>query len=441
MPLPVAQRALFDGFTSIPKAALIKIAPVLVVLYLVRVYFQGSSNGSERNMHGKVVMVTVSKIVLLGAPVFTDFLQGGTSGVGSEVVRGLAIRGAQIVLLTQDPVGDPFLVEYIDDMRATTGNDLITAEQVDLASLHSIRTFATKWIDNAPPRRLDMIILCANTMTPRGGKLQSTEDGVEIMWGINYLANFHLLSILSPAIRAQPPDRDVRILMGMCTSYIAGELPVHAERSDEDTNGSAKKSKKTASKTAARKQSSTTFSPSAAYASSKLALMTFALAFQKHLSSYARPDKNPYNARVILVDPGLTRTPGMRRYLSWGSITGLLLYLVMYPFWWIVLKSPSMGAQSFLYAAMEAEYGRGEGGWLIQECGRTRIKRGEVQDEAVQKALWEYSEGMIQEAEKRGALARAEKKKKEAEVKAAEPAKSKGPEKKQPTSRRGRKAG
>ena len=375
-------------------------------------------------------------------PTFTNVLQGGTSGVGSEVVRGLAVRGAQIVLLTQDPVGDPFLVEYIDDMRATTNNDLITAEQVDLASLHSIRTFATKWIDNAPPRRLDMIILCANTMTPRGGKLQSTEDGVEIMWGINYLANFHLLSILSPAIRAQPPDRDVRIIMGTCTSYIAGELPVHAERPDENTtNGSAKKSKKTPPKMAAPKQSSAKFSPSAAYASSKLALMTFAHAFQKHLSSYARPDKNPYNARVIMVDPGLTRTPGMRRHLSWGSITGLLLYLVMYPFWWIVLKSPAMGAQSFLYAAMEAEYGRGEGGWLIQECGRTRVKRADVQDEAVQKSLWEYSEGMVQEAEKRGALARANRKKEEEATKTAEPVKPKEAEKKQPTSRRGRKAG
>jgi len=62
MPLPVAQRALFDGFASIPKAALlIKLVPVFVVLYLIRAYFQGATNGSERNMHGKVVMVTVSQ--------------------------------------------------------------------------------------------------------------------------------------------------------------------------------------------------------------------------------------------------------------------------------------------------------------------------------------------------------------------------------------------
>jgi NAD(P)-dependent dehydrogenase (short-subunit alcohol dehydrogenase family) len=111
-------------------------------------------------------------------------------------------------------------------MRAQTGNELITAEQVDLASLHSIRKFATKWVDNAPPRRLDMIVLCANTRTPSGGAAFYTEDGLEATWGLNYMANFHLLSILSPALRAQPPDRDVRIIFGTCSSYLGGVLPV-----------------------------------------------------------------------------------------------------------------------------------------------------------------------------------------------------------------------
>lgn len=56
-----------------------------------------------------------------------------------------------MVLLTQHALNDPFLVDFIEDMRQETKNELITAEQVDLESLHSIRTFATKWIDNAPP--------------------------------------------------------------------------------------------------------------------------------------------------------------------------------------------------------------------------------------------------------------------------------------------------
>jgi len=310
----------------------------------------------------------------------------------------LATRGAQIVLLTQHAINDYFLVDYIDRLRHESGNELITAEQVDLSNLHSIRTFATKWIDNAPPRRLDMIVLCANTITPRGHTVQSTGDGVELNWGVNYLANFHLLSILSPALRAQPPDREVRVIFGSCISYLAGQLPNQLD----DKNNQSKKKTTTVE--------NVSFSPGAVYASSKLALMTFAFAFQKHLSSYSRPDKQPMNTRVILVDPGFCRTPGMRRYLTWGSLIGLALYLITYPFWWLVLKSPEMGAQSFLYAAMEAEYGHGEGSCLIKECRKREINRDEIMDEAEQKKLWEYSETMVLEAEKRGAKVRAEKK-------------------------------
>lgn len=318
------------------------------------------------------------------------------------MVRALAHRGAQIVLLVRQPLSDPFLVDYIEDLRTETNNELITAENVDLESLHSIRLFATKWVDNAPPRRLDMIILCANTMTPPGGQATMTEDGLESTWGLNYLANFHLLSILSPALRAQPPDRDVRIIFGTCAAYVGGKLP------DFDTKSATTKSKKEA------KVEPGQITPSGVYATSKLALMTFAVAFQKHLSTYARPDKKPMNARVIIVDPGWTRTPGMRRFLTFGSLWGLALYLITWPLWWLVLKSPDQGAQTFLYAAMEAQWGRGEGGYFLKECRRYSWTRKEIEDEVVQKKLWENSEKTVEVLEKESAKRRAlEKKEKE----------------------------
>lgn len=273
-------------------------------------------------------------------------------------------------------------MDYIEDLRASTKNELIYAEQVDLASLQSIRLFATKWVDNAPPRRLDMIILCADTMTPRLGVAVQTHDQLEPNWGINYLANFHLLSILSPAIRAQPPDRDVRILFGTCSSYIGGGL-----KDLKDDRSPLPKGKE--------------------YGTSKLATIVFAQAFQKHLDAYKRPDKQPNNARVIIVDPNYTRTPGMRRWLTMGSLWGLLLYLAIWPLWWLVLKSPLQGAQSFLRAAMEAELGRGAGGKFIKECKEVEFLRKEIRDEGVAKELWGFSEKQIEALEKEGAVKRA----------------------------------
>ncbi|KAK5121754.1 hypothetical protein LTR85_004629 [Meristemomyces frigidus] len=399
MPVYIGAKVLFDGLDSLPFIwPILKAIPWLGALYLIKWFFSGASNGSERNMHSKVVLVT-----------------GGTSGIGEQVVRGLASRGAQIVLLTQHFLGDPFIVEYIDDLRSDTNNELITAEQVDLASLHSVRQFATKWIDNSPPRRLDMVVLCANTLTPSSGDIQSTSEGIELNWQVNYLANFHLLSILSPALRAQPPDRDVRVLFGTCSSYLGGDL-LHITQPASTKSESQANSKSSAPKAA---QEPTRFSPGNAYATSKLALTTFAVAFQKHLSAFKRPDNVPMNTRVVLVDPGFCRTPGTRRWLTWGSLFGLLVYLIFYPLWWMVLKSPAMGAESFLYAAMEERFGRGEGegGWLVKECGVRKFGREEVSDEEAQKRLWQYSEQMVQEAEKRGAVERAKEKKEDQERK------------------------
>ncbi|SLM36367.1 alcohol dehydrogenase [Lasallia pustulata] len=314
---------------------------------------------------------------------YTNYhLQGGTSGIGAATARGLAQRGAQIILLTHHAPGDPFLVDYIEDLRTSTNNQLIYAEQVDLSSLHSIRLFATKWVDNAPPRRLDMVIFCANTMTTKYGKKEATKDGLEANWGINYLANFHLLSILSPALRAQPPDRDVRIIFGTCASYIGGNLK-------------------------SLKDSRSPLPPRYEYGTSKLALTVFAHAFQKHLDAYKRPDKQANNARVVVVDPSFSRTPGMRRWLTMGSLWGLALYLVMWPLWWLLLKSPEQGAQSFLRAAMEAELGRGVGGRLIKECREIDYIKKEVQDEKIAKELWQFSERQIEVLEKEGAVKRA----------------------------------
>ena len=52
-------------------------------------------------------------------------------------------------------------------------------------------------------------------------------DGVERQIGINYLAHFHLLTLLGPSLRVQPPDRDVRVLIATCSSQNLGDVDLN----------------------------------------------------------------------------------------------------------------------------------------------------------------------------------------------------------------------
>lgn len=66
MPINILASAFNEGLDSIPLGwTVVKIAPVFAVLYLLKWYFNGVVNRSERNMHSKVVMVTVSYELLL----------------------------------------------------------------------------------------------------------------------------------------------------------------------------------------------------------------------------------------------------------------------------------------------------------------------------------------------------------------------------------------
>ena len=48
-----------------------------------------------------------------------------------------------------------------------------------------------------------------------------------------YLAHFHLLTLLGPSLRVQPPDRDVRVLIATCSSQNLGDVDLDLLWSDK----------------------------------------------------------------------------------------------------------------------------------------------------------------------------------------------------------------
>jgi hypothetical protein len=66
MPVNILATAFSEGLDGIPIGwTVVKTAPFLALLYLLKWYFSGATNGSERNMHSKVVMVTVGRAVIV----------------------------------------------------------------------------------------------------------------------------------------------------------------------------------------------------------------------------------------------------------------------------------------------------------------------------------------------------------------------------------------
>ncbi|PRT56778.1 hypothetical protein B9G98_04398 [Wickerhamiella sorbophila] len=364
MPINFLATVAKEGTQVIPKYEQLKrYGPYVVGALATKFYFSGSSNTWERNMHGRVVIVT-----------------GGTSGLGATVVRRLAKEGAQVILLVRK-LDDGWLSEHISSLREETNNPLIYAEEADLADFQSVRKFATKWIDNLPPRRLDMVVCCAAVALPPSVERQASKDGLELQMQTNYLAHFHLLTLLSPAIRSQPPDRDVRIILTSCVAGVMGKI-------DMNDLGF-------------QHQQYPKYKPYKVLGTSKLALSLFAYELQRQFTEYQRQDGAPSNVHVAVVDPGMMRSPSFRRFVTFGSLWGLLLYLIMWPIWWIFCKSSLEGAQSLFFAMMLPDVQYMTDVAYISDCRvRQKPPRKEFEDKEFQQELFKQTEKLITDTER-----------------------------------------
>lgn len=366
-----------EGPDAIPGWPFIqRYGPLLATVGALKWYFRGKTNTWERDLHGKVYMIT-----------------GGTGGVGAAIVDELASRGAQLILLVRS-TEDSWTSEYIQDLREKHENFLIYAEQCDLSDLYSVRKFATKWLDNVPPRRLDAVVCCAGEALPYGKERENSIDGVEIHTAVNYAGHFHLLTLLAPALRIQLPDRDVRIIVTTCMSQAMGNIVV------EDP--------------LFLNQRYTKNSPWKVLGTSKLQLSLFASEFQRRLQSVPRKDGAPCNVRVNIVNPGVMRSPSTTRVLTFGSLFGLLAYMLCWPILWIFFKSTRQGAQSYFHALMSPDFVAMDGGQFIADCATYRPARSELKDEALQKQLYDNTVSAIAAVEKESAIERKRQEQKQA---------------------------
>lgn len=360
-------------------------APYAAVAGAIKYWSRGPSNTWERKLHGKVYLVT-----------------GATSqSMGTSVVLQMAQLGAQLIILTREI--DQWSTEWCEDLRDRTGNELIFMEKCDLADLWDVRKFATSWLDNSPPRRLDGIICMSGEMQPWGiprlsvPKRRSSHDGLELQMATNFIGVFHLINLLQPSFKAQPPDRDVRIILTTCWLQVMGDINLDDPLWQD-----------------VKFDSSFKF-----FCSSKLQLGLCMMELQRRLLQEMQKGKTQdgvqrtgLNVSVTMVQPGTMRSPSLRRVISNGSIIVLIvLYcVILYPILWLFTKSGNRGAQSILYALMTPELEeinlKDDKVKYISDCSIVKFSRKEFDDEELQRKLFDTTEKKIFELEKQMAIKR-----------------------------------
>ena len=131
------------------------------------------------NMAGKTVLIT-----------------GSTDGVGRYVAKRLAAEGAQILIHGRDTARAKTLIgEIVRD-----GAPAPAFYQADLSSLASTRQLAQAVL--AEHKRLDVFISNAGIGSQnQGPQRQTSADGYELRFAVNYLAGFLLTSLPLPLVK------------------------------------------------------------------------------------------------------------------------------------------------------------------------------------------------------------------------------------------------
>ena len=136
----------------------------------------------------------------------TVLITGSTDGVGRYVAAQLAAAGAKVLIHGRDKARGQSLADEIK--RAGHAEPIFY--QADLSSLAGSRQLANAVL--ADHKRLDIFISNAGIGSQnQGPQRQTSADGYELRFAVNYLSGFLLANLLLPLLKASAPARIVNV--------------------------------------------------------------------------------------------------------------------------------------------------------------------------------------------------------------------------------------
>ncbi|XP_045078289.1 retinol dehydrogenase 12-like isoform X2 [Coregonus clupeaformis] len=359
------------------------VTTVTTICYvLLRKWIAGGVCRSRAKLHGRTVVIT-----------------GANTGIGKETAWDMAMRGARVIMACRDLTrGEAAAAE----IRSSTGNTNVVVQQLDLASLGSVRQFAREFI--ATETRLDILINNAGIMLcPKS----LTVDGFESQFAVNHLGHFLLTNLLLDMLKASTPSRVINV---SSIAHQGGKI--HFEDLNFDKKG---------------------YNSVIAYKQSKLANLLFSrelarrtkavlVCTTKIIQTNNVASKSGYNwctvqrslphdvsecphSKVSGPIPTLTPSgtgvtsyslhPGVIRTELWRhsqSKYPTLSAMLSAPAW-LLMKNPKEGAQTTIYCAV-TEGLEEKSGCYFSDC-QEKVPAPEGRDDLAALRLWGVSAGLV----------------------------------------------
>jgi NAD(P)-dependent dehydrogenase (short-subunit alcohol dehydrogenase family) len=282
---------------------------------------------------------------------------GANSGIGYPTALELARAGAQVIIAGRSEAKG---LAAVASIKAQLPAAAVSFELLDLVSLASVANCAARM--NASLPRVDILINNAGLMMLP--TRQTTQDGFEMQFGVNYLGHFALTAQLLPLLRKAAAPRTVQL---SSMAHRSGKIDF------ADLQGVKYKAWK-------------------AYGQSKLAMLIFALELQR------RSDASGWNILSTAAHPGFAQSELVNNGMGKGIASAFSSQAVK-----IFGQSAAGGALPTLYAATSP---KAAPGGYYGPTGFQELKgppgvagiRPQALDLATGKRLWEVSEALTKTA-------------------------------------------
>ncbi|XP_022096249.1 retinol dehydrogenase 13-like [Acanthaster planci] len=313
--------------------------PIVVALYGVYYWYMFSSRKyftGDVTLEGKTAIVT-----------------GGNAGIGRVTAFDFAQRGARVILACRNLQK---ALDAAEDIKSRTGNSKVVVRHLDLASLQSVRMFASKIIESED--RLDILINNAGVAQEQAPGVSTTSDNFDFVFGVNHFGHFLLTNLLLDLLRKSAPSRVITV-SSVLHAYSPG---LNLTRADPDVAGFLYPHLK-------------------AYNPSKLANVLFARELARRGASNGVVSAS--------LHPGVVFTSLYKTHMLAESRFKAVMYYVFSPLMWLLFIDEEAGAQTTLHCALDDSIPDLSGSYF-DNCQETPPSALALDDDLARR-LWEVS--------------------------------------------------